>query len=81
MNTKYIHHIHPHPPFLYVFLLPSHWYPSMEKTCFILLSFIFLEVCIDSSKKFLLCISYIYIYCFNQINHPITYSFSIILLP
>jgi hypothetical protein len=32
MNTKCIHHIHPHSPFPYVLSPP--WYPPPEKTCF-----------------------------------------------
>jgi hypothetical protein len=38
MDTKYIHHIYPHPPF------PSHWNQPPEKTSFSLLPFIFLSV-------------------------------------
>jgi hypothetical protein len=41
VNIKYAHHIHPHLPFAYAHSLPL--VPTLEKTYFILPSFIFLS--------------------------------------
>jgi hypothetical protein len=52
----------------------------LEKTYFTLLSFILFKVCIDSLREFHLGTSSLYILCFNHINLPIAYSFSITML-
>jgi hypothetical protein len=78
MNTKYIHHIHPHSPFLH-----AHPFPLVPTTGrdlfflpalhFFITSILIYKVCIGTSR--------LYISCFDQINPFSPHSFSIAMLP
>jgi hypothetical protein len=74
MNTKYIHHIHPHSSFPYA--LPHPTAILSQKRCFTLLSFIFQEGILIVQRglalMFQVCV------CFLP---PFTYSFCITKFP
>jgi hypothetical protein len=72
MNTKYIHHIHPHSSTPYAFCPSVGTSPGKD------LPFIFLECILIIQVDFTLVFQ---ASCFNQINPPHTYSFSITILP
>jgi hypothetical protein len=72
VDTKYIHHIHPHSPFL---CTPSYWYSPPEKTYFIPLSFIFFSVYWHSPWGFLLGTLGLNISYFNQITPPLLFLY------
>jgi hypothetical protein len=78
MNTKYTHHIHSHSLFPYS---PSPLLPTSRTDLFYPLALHFFKVYIGSPRGFSLGTSCLLISYFNQMNPPITCSFSITMLP
>jgi hypothetical protein len=83
MNTRYIHPPYS-PSFALSFCPPPRtgthsWKRPVLPSC--LSFFEKKKVCTDSPRGLYMGTSGLYILCFNQINHSITYSFSITVLP
>jgi hypothetical protein len=77
MSIKYIHHIYTHLPFPYALSRV----PTPRKDLFYSPVLHFFKVYINSPRGAYLGISDMYIPLFNQVNHPVTNSFSTTLLP
>jgi hypothetical protein len=79
LNTKHMQNNHPHSSFL--MLTPVLLVPTPRKDLFYPPVLHFLKVYVDSSGEFHLGTSGLYTTCFNQMYTPISYSFSITMLP